>query len=439
MLCTDEELQTPEVNNEFRQTLGSDDLKYISAIKSKPFLILAGISGTGKSRIVRKFAYQSCPTRLQGENNTAPKNYCMIEVKPNWHDSTELLGYYSSIEGHYKVMPFIKFVVQAWLNQDVPFFVCLDEMNLAPVEQYFAEFLSVFESRTLADDGITIVTDPLIKKEILFSNGLKESLTGTSLNITDDSNSYTSSMPDIDSIMRKELGLGDGSDDDKIFSSVRTKGLTLPPNLIIIGTVNMDDTTYQFSRKVIDRAMTIEMNGGDLTDMFDHSEDLSYRNDNVVLPLANFMPKYTNADQVLKLYPEFAVTIKGNTVDNMGLPYYLNEINRKLGNTPFQVSYRVLNEMVIYLGVLMDEKKEQGEMTEDILPSLINETVDRIMLMKILPRIEGDKDVFKDGSNENKLKQLSDFCNMNKFEASEKKVQEMSDRLESSDFTRFWP
>ena len=112
---------------------------YLSALRTKPFLLLAGISGTGKSRIVREFAFKSCPKCLQYKAGTTPGNYCMIEVKPNWHDSTELLGYYSRLgKAGYQFTKFVKFLVKAKMFPNVPFFVCLDEMNLAPVEQYFA-------------------------------------------------------------------------------------------------------------------------------------------------------------------------------------------------------------------------------------------------------------------------------------------------------------
>ena len=75
---------------------------YLSAIRTKPFLLLAGISGTGKSRIVRELAFMSCPKYLQDKDGTTPGNYCMIEVKPNWHDSTELIGYYSNMNKSYQ-------------------------------------------------------------------------------------------------------------------------------------------------------------------------------------------------------------------------------------------------------------------------------------------------------------------------------------------------
>lgn len=115
----------------------------LNALRTKPFLLLAGISGTGKSRIVRELAFATCNKVLKDEEGTTPGNYCIIEVKPNWHDSTELLGFYSNLSNKYLFKRFTNFIIKAMQHRDVPFFVCLDEMNLAPVEQYLAEFLSV--------------------------------------------------------------------------------------------------------------------------------------------------------------------------------------------------------------------------------------------------------------------------------------------------------
>ena len=110
----------------------------------------------------------TCPDgELRNEGGTTPGNYCLVEVKPNWHDSTELLGYYSALSGKYELTDFIRFAYKAAQNKDVPFFLCLDEMNLAPVEQYFAEFLSVLETRKKA--GNEILTQYLLSKD-RFSN-----------------------------------------------------------------------------------------------------------------------------------------------------------------------------------------------------------------------------------------------------------------------------
>ena len=382
-----------------------DNQKYLTAIRTKPFLLLAGISGTGKSRIVRELAFMTCPKELQDEDGTTPGNYCMIEVKPNWHDSSELLGYYSSFNGGgYRFTKFDRFVVKAWLNPDVPFFVCLDEMNLAPVEQYFAEFLSVLETRSRDQEG-HVVTGALFDKQY-FKDDTK---------------------------MTTEFGLDKGDEwTIKVRSDLVNKGLTLPPNLIVIGTVNMDDTTYQFSRKVIDRAMTIEMNGGELSQMFGNSNSLKYRSDEDIVKLGMFKAPYINADEVIERYQSQANIIKEK------LPEKLEAVNTALKDTPFQVSYRVLNELVIYLGALMDEATAKGEaIDDDALPALIDQAMDQITLMKILPRIEGDEDMFRRSGGTNVLKTLQSL--FSEDTDSYKKLREMIDRLERTGFTRFWP
>lgn len=382
-----------------------DNQKYLAAIRTKPFLLLAGISGTGKSRIVRELAFMTCPKELQDEDGTTPGNYCMIEVKPNWHDSTELLGYYSSFNGGgYRFTKFDRFVVKAWLNPKVPFFVCLDEMNLAPVEQYFAEFLSVLETRS-RDNEKHVVTGALVDKQY-FKDDTK---------------------------MTTEFGLNKAGDwTIKVRTDLVNKGLTLPPNLIIIGTVNMDDTTYQFSRKVIDRAMTIEMNGGELSQMFGNSNSLKYRSDEDIVKLGLFKAPYINADEVIERYQSQANFIKEK------LPEKLEAINTALKDTPFQVSYRVLNELVVYLGALMDEATAKGEaIDDDALPALMDQAMDQITLMKILPRIEGDEDMFRRSGGTNVLKTLQSL--FSEETDSYKKLREMIDRLERTGFTRFWP
>lgn len=372
---------------------------YISALRSKPFMILAGISGTGKSRIVREFAYMTCPKDLQDEDGTTPGNYCMIEVKPNWHDSSELLGYYSAMNKEYMFTKFDRFVVKAWLNLKTPFFVCLDEMNLAPVEQYFAEFLSVLETRSRDKDG-DIASGALIEAKYF-----------------DDS-----------SKMVEALGL-DGATGElaiKVREQIVNNGLTLPPNLMIIGTVNMDDTTYQFSRKVIDRAMTIEMNGGELKNMFGNSKNLQYRAEPIGLPA--FKARYLNADEVVEVHIDVAEKIKDL------LPKKIENLNKILEYTPFQVSYRVLNELVVYTGVLLDEAKAKGE--EIDFEQIAVNAFDQITLMKILPRIEGDEDMFIRGG-QNVLDHLLSLFTQES--ASHKKLMEMKERLERTGFTRFWP
>lgn len=97
---------------------------YITAIKSKPFLLLAGISGTGKSRIVRELARACWDAGSEEFNSQKPRNFEMVQVKPNWHDSSELIGYVSRVgeKPVYVAGDFLKFVAKAWKESDVPYF-----------------------------------------------------------------------------------------------------------------------------------------------------------------------------------------------------------------------------------------------------------------------------------------------------------------------------
>ena len=421
--------------------------KYLLALRTKPFLLLAGISGTGKSRIVREFAFKSCPKYLQDEDGTTPGNYCMIEVKPNWHDSTELLGYYSNLSKEYQFKKFVKFLVKAKMYPDVPFFVCLDEMNLAPVEQYFAEILSILETRkhprnpeTKEVDMNTIKTEVIVEAKYFQQLGtmsiFKDKETGEPLKqkLTDRE------------IYMKLYGLSEVSGIDEEVgkkTELTTLGLTLPGNVLIIGTVNMDDTTHQFSRKVIDRAMTIEMNGGNLSAMFGGSKNLEYLEDEAEQQKWQkaFAQRYVSADEVLEAHPQEAEHIMNE------LPDRLDKINNALKGTPFEVSYRVLNELTIMVGVMLDDNEEGKPLDE-----IINLAVNNILLMKILPRIEGDADMFalksKDVNYSNRLVWLSEIApqitedteeEKDHQQTAKEKIQEMIDRLDNQEFTRFWP
>lgn len=439
----------------YNRSLSLDEINnyhfYIEAIKSKPFLLLAGISGTGKSRIVREFAFKSCPNYLQDKDGTTPGNYCMIEVKPNWHDSTELLGYYSRLgsKPSYQFTKFVKFLVKAKMYPNVPFFVCLDEMNLAPVEQYFAEILSILETRkvVIGEDGNkTIKTEAIIDAEHFKALG---KIGGFASNFTD--RDIYMKLYDIDTESDIDEAVGERID-------LKTEGLTLPDNVVIIGTVNMDDTTHQFSRKVIDRAMTIEMNGGNLRNMFGGSKNLEYLPNKEQQKWQNaFIRRYVTADEVLEAHSDEAEELMNK------LPSRLEQINMALKGTPFEVSYRVLNELTIMVGVMLDEGMK--------LDDAIAQSVNNILLMKILPRIEGDAEMFalsreyktKVGvTYDNRLEWLKNIApdikdpltdaesdnndTEEKAEAvkehqptAKDKIQEMIDRLNNQEFTRFWP
>lgn len=387
---------------------------YLRAMRTKPFLLLAGISGTGKSRIVKQMAFDSCPDNaILRSDPTSPGNYCLIEVKPNWHDSTELLGYESHINGdHYQLTPFVKFLAKAMLYPTVPFFVCLDEMNLAPLEQYFAEFLSVLESRTKKDNHI--ISEPLIKADIFKNYDLIDKL----FQNKGEQSEYRQGHNTVDPNPRygKEA---------EVYEILKAQGLRIPENVIVIGTVNMDETTHQFSRKVIDRAMTIEMNlpeGEPFMDFFNNSSELVYRSTSTDPSL--YLATETKASDVVKSLSE--ENVEKTEWLKREVATFLTNLNEKLDGTPFKVAYRVQNELMLYFYQLwLEDKNLEWD-------KILNIACDQILMMKVLPRIEGDDELL-----EKPLGDLTIFCEP--FTNSKKKINEMSKRLEQSHFTSFWP
>ena len=421
LLCTDEESNDNPNTSEVK--VSKDVLSYLSAIRTKPFLLLAGISGTGKSRIVKEMAYASCPDEGDlRKDKTSPGNYCLVEVKPNWNDSTELLGYETVLDGgNYHLTKFVKFLIKAMQHENVPFFVCLDEMNLAAVEQYFAEFLSILESRKDVDG--TIKSEPLIPAAIFekYQQKLHEELfpTKDSSNTSTGAGCYTTD--------------GTAVYLHRTYAKLMEEGLRIPRNLIVVGTVNMDDTTYQFSRKVIDRAMTIEMNEVNLNDMFDieKPDALSYREDVVdkgwfFAPFAqsNNVLQQMNNDERELLTEKIKTTIGQTDADGTTTPDSLEAI---LGKTPFRIAYRVVNELILHFYALRWENKE-AEFEE-----LYNKALDNILMMKVLPRIEGNEDLVKEP-----LAQLATWTEV-AYPKANAKIVEMRERLELSHFTCFWP
>ena len=375
---------------------------YITAIKSKPFLLLAGISGTGKSRIVRELARACWEADSEEYKAQKPKNFAMIQVKPNWHDSSELIGYVSRVSGEpvYVAGDFLKFIAKAWENLDVPHFLCLDEMNLAPVEQYFAEYLSVIESRKNKDGEI--VTDAIIEKcaEQWYFD-LTAKLTTN----------------------------------DDVRTRFMNEGITIPKNLIVVGTVNMDETTFSFSRKVLDRAMTIEMNEVDL----EGGLDKKYES----------IGKLGEAELFGYAVEGVDVYADNKEVCDIAISY-LKAINEKLEGTPFKVAYRTRNEFLLYVvNNLPYNKDENGE---DIPQEMvIARALDEITNMKILSRIEGDEakgsERFLNDLRETIKKELNRISQKEysgtkgkegkEYAVSLAKLKEMTTRL-GSGYTSFW-
>lgn len=390
-------------SNSCQENITSSYRPYITAIKSKPFLLLAGISGTGKSRIVRELARACWDVDSEEYKAHKPKNFEMVQVKPNWHDSSELIGYVSRIDGvRYVVGPFLKFMVKAIQDPNTPYFLCLDEMNLAPVEQYFAEFLSVVESRKVDKDG-NVVTDPLVDY---------------------------SSTEEYKSLIDQLFC--DDAERNAYLTEVDGKRLTIPQNLIVVGTVNMDETTFSFSRKVLDRAMTIEMNEVDLM------AGLTNRHENI--------GKIEFADIIGKAVEGVDVYAAHQSVCDKAIAY-LESINATLDKTPFKVAYRTRNELLLYVVNNLSWKTD-----DELEDFVIARALDEITCMKILTRIEGDETKVSTNFLDNLGNAIKsglveidkDLLQANKSHKGDAyqpisldKLDEMKERLKSG-YTSFW-
>lgn len=390
-----EEEETLEIPDTFRPLL--------TAIRTKPFILLAGISGTGKSRIVRKLAQASVsedlqkmydPKSVEGGFNRwqlhKPANFELIQVKPNWHNSLEVVGYKSNIGGaHYEFTPFVEFVARAWKHPETPFFLCLDEMNLAPVEQYFAEFLSAIESRSIENGEYE--TDPIIKPFSEFGEDVCTEILNHLLGKVDAAH------------------VGTNSPETKLVQRFRTKGLTLPQNLIILGTVNMDETTFSFSRKVLDRAMSIVMDDVDYESYFNGTSE-------------NNVPEMDEGIKQLIINRHInGLDADGNDADTV--KNYLTAINAILDKTPFKLGYRAANEALLYVSAAHSINPETAT----------NAALDEFTLMKILSRIEGDK-----RSIDNLLENLKGVITNADYPKSYEVLDSMSKTLNSKQFVSYW-
>ena len=351
---------------------------YLS-LKAKPFVILAGTSGTGKTRLVKLFAEAVGATEVNGR-------YKMVSVRPDWSDSSDLFGYVD-LNGRFIPGAIIDFIKQAEIDSKNPYFLCLDEMNLARVEYYLSDILSVIETRDFIDGKI--VSAPLVS----------ESYYGADKNAAGK------------------------------YGVVR-----LPENLYLIGTVNMDETTFPFSRKVLDRANTIEFSYVDLRPIINENNE-SYS----ALNLDN---KFLKTEYLL-------LNECCDSFDDIQLYCAeLQSINKILQQANANIGYRVRDELIFYLV----NNKKYGLLAE-------NEAFDNGLMQKILPRIQGSSNAVKSMLSDLFKHCAGDFSGYNeqtdnlskrmhavlkesgrkiKYRKSAEKIELMTRRLEEDGFTSYW-
>lgn len=306
--------------------------RYFLSLKTKPFVVLTGISGTGKTKIAQIFADYMCQddTEEERENSIA-----FVSVRPDWMDNRGLLGYFNPLNERYHATPTLRLLLAAANNPDKPHFLILDEMNLAKVEYYFSDFLSILETRTVSNS----------KGEPLHLHDLKESAAF-------------------------------GDDDLKIPGKLK-----IPSNIYITGTVNVDETTYMFSPKVLDRANVIEFNRIYLEDAPDKEEnDFQLKEPDIRANLLLESDTFCSIEDYQKA---------GKIVD------VLPKLIRLLEKYHLHFGYRVVNEISRFMWLAQ-------EMVDNFQADT---ALDIQLLQKVLPKLHGTR-----AKLEKPLQNLLVFC-----------------------------
>jgi 5-methylcytosine-specific restriction protein B len=284
--------------------------RFIASLCTKPFVILSGLSGSGKTKIAQSFVEWICESE---------KQYKIVPVGADWTNREPLLGYPNGLVADEYITPdsgVIHLLMEAFKeeNESKPYFLILDEMNLSHVERYFADFLSIMES----NDTIK-----------LYTGAKRKSLDGLDIDLE----------------------------------------IVWPKNVFIIGTVNIDETTYMFSPKVLDRANVIEFRISD-------NEIQSFLNDPAILKLENLKGKGTTFAESFLSIAHSNEIVKDDELAKVLLLFFsaLQPVGAEFG-------YRSASEiMQIVTKLKLIEPKIKS-----------NESLDIAIMQKLLPNLHGSR------------------------------------------------
>lgn len=349
---------------------------YLTLIRSNDLIILAGDSGSGKTNLVNSFA-----DAVGGKS-------IIIPVKPNWTSSEDLLGYYNPLEKKYLATPFLEALIEAQQNPEVPYFICLDEMNLARVEYYFADFLSKLEERSKKPE-IQLYSDDEASHVLAELKGVVSIITGAKEKYN--KNGVTDFIAlmqdeDVNNEMKRAFGFSDKNSLIKYHGDIRRmlagvistpSSITIPSNVRIIGAINIDETTHYLSPKILDRAHIMKFRSPLLSDWDKIIREIdSYNYEDVTLPIV------FNIDElgVRTPYPKYSVN------DDFCIQF--KELNSRFFY-PLGVEFgmRTIRQGLNYLALFKDvnEDKEQA--------------INNFIIHKVLPKFTFDGNKKSDKSD----------------------------------------
>ena len=345
--------------------------RYVAALLTKPFVILAGVSGTGKSKLAELVAeyYGAAPSAAAvperqppagdafvftaAKGPPDPTRFALVAVRPDWTDHQSILGFVNPITERYESTQALELVLRAERELGAAndkaaaprYFMLLDEMNLARVEHYFSDWLACSESRRLRPDGsISQQPVPLHRSE---------------------------------DTMETTLAKADGSTETLPVPA----SLALPTNLMVTGTVNVDETTYSFSPKVLDRAMVLEFDEVNLEHLRTGTVDVDAGAGAYRFP--ETLPPFRLATRA-----EYAAL--GRAAHR-----HLVAVNKILEGARLHLGYRAASEIALFMKVYGDILPEhlpgEGAAGEDLLDTRSRLALDAAVLQKVLPRLSGNR------------------------------------------------
>jgi len=346
------------------QIPNSSAIRFVSSLCAKPFVILTGLSGSGKTKLAEAFSLW-----ISEEDSQC----CTVAVGADWTNREPLLGFPNALESEKYIKPdngALNLMLRAEANPDKPFFLILDEMNMSHVERYFADFLSAMESND---------------RTIALHSG----------------------------------GAGWDAGDDLIVPP----SVSLPKNLFIIGTVNIDETTYMFSPKVLDRASVIEFRVSELemTSFLEHPHTL-------VLDLLRGRGSAMGIDLVRKAIADTDVDVDLST---SLIPFF-----SKLKDAGAEFGYRTASEISRFVSIC-------GELAGDAMEN--EEIIDAAIMQKLLPKLHGSRNKI-----EKILRIMAQLCLVDinqepfqdedediKYPLSYEKLKRMHKRVKDDGFTSY--
>jgi hypothetical protein len=380
LLFLDQDVVTkPEIDQEefdsksFQQTCNLSGLtykpeliaRYIASLTTKPFVLLSGLSGSGKTKLAEAYAKWICESEAQ---------YALIPVGADWTNREPLLGYVNALDNDEYILPengALKLLIEANKeeNQNKPYFLILDEMNLSHVERYFADFLSVMESK---NEFKLHSSEENLNKKDKFKNS-----------------------PEV------------------------PNALTWPKNLYVIGTVNIDETTYMFSPKVLDRANVIEFRVSD-TDLNDYFESEIPLNMEMLLDEETKIGLGAQFGKGFVLKSNEEIDKAAKKARNKNLEKLNKELKAffiALQAVGAEFGYRTASEIQTLFGQIesINPNLKDIDLFSDVYPITDNFKIDVAIMQKLLPKLHGSRNKLVDV-----LKVLANLCLEEKIEDDKK-------------------